>query len=188
MPWWEIGAAANALVAVAYLAISGAIAVSIRRGAQWRSNPLAVATAAIFLTCALHHGAHAVHLLWESGPGDHGMRGVYDDPWLSGLDVVTAVVGVWYWSLRGRLPALVRGAALFDDLEMRRRQALELHDGVVQGLATAKLALELEQFDLAAAELERTLETSKSIITGLLVDGRDLGEPGSVRRGRSAPS
>jgi two-component system cell cycle sensor histidine kinase/response regulator CckA len=35
-------------------------------------------------------------------------------------DALTAGVGVWYWSLRGRFPALVRGAALFEDLELRK--------------------------------------------------------------------
>jgi len=188
MHWWPVGAAANVIVAVAYFSIAATIGNSLRRGSQWRTNRLAVATAAIFLSCGVHHGAHAVHLLWPASAHDHsgGMRAIYDSALLSGWDVLTAAVGLWYWSLRSRFPALVRGASLFEDLHMRRQQAMELHDGVVQGLATAKLALELGHLDEAATQLERTLEISKGIITSLLLEDPDVGVPGSVRRRRPA--
>jgi hypothetical protein len=63
---WNLALLVNVVIAVAYLAISIVIARGIHAGGQWRSNPLAVATALIFLTCAIGHAAHAEHLLLPS--------------------------------------------------------------------------------------------------------------------------
>jgi len=60
---WQLDIAANLVVAVAYVAIAGAILVPLVREGQLRSNRLGAATAAIFLTCAVHHGSHAAHLV-----------------------------------------------------------------------------------------------------------------------------
>ncbi|MBA3842496.1 MAG: hypothetical protein H0X39_07735 [Actinobacteria bacterium] len=46
----------------------------------------------------------------------------------------------------------------------RQRDALELHDGVVQGLAVAHLALQLDHADDSRAELEKTLAQAKAIV------------------------
>ena len=63
---WQIGLVADSAAAIAYLAIAGAIALPLARSGQLRTNPLAAATSAIFLTCAVHHGAHSVQLLLPS--------------------------------------------------------------------------------------------------------------------------
>lgn len=191
MDWWVVGATMNAVILAAYLAISLTIARGLLRSGQWRSNPLAVATAAIFFTCAVHHGSHTVHMVL---PGfgveeDHGkaMREAFNEWHASGWDVITAAVGVWYWTLRGRFPALVRGSAIFEDFRERRRQALDIHDNIVQGLATAKLSLELGRHEDALAAVEHTLGAARTIITDLLGEegsGIELG-PGDLRR-RSA--
>ena len=62
--WWHIGAAANIVITVAYLAIAFRIIRRLRvEGGRMRDNPLAMATAGIFLTCAVHHGGHPLHQL-----------------------------------------------------------------------------------------------------------------------------
>ena len=48
------------------------------------------------------------------------------------------------------------------------RHALELNDDVVQGLALAKMALELDQLEEAVRAIETTLTASKRIVTELL--------------------
>ncbi len=58
---WQIRATANGIVAVSYLAIAWAIIAPLIRTDQVRQNRLGVATSAIFLTCAVHHGGHALH-------------------------------------------------------------------------------------------------------------------------------
>ena len=55
---WQIGTAANGVIALAYFLIALAIVVPLARSNQLRTNPLGAATAAIFLTCAVHHGSH----------------------------------------------------------------------------------------------------------------------------------
>jgi AmiR/NasT family two-component response regulator len=47
----------------------------------------------------------------------------------------------------------------------RQRQALELHDGVVQGLVTAQLAHDLGREDESRAALLATLERAKTIVS-----------------------
>ena len=171
MEWWMIGLAANVVVAAAYLAIPGTIGRSLIRRGEWRANPLAVATTAIFFSCSLGHGAHAAHLLLPSfglelreglamREAMHHWHGV-------AFDILTAGVGVYYWTLRSRFPALVRGGAIFEDLRARRMQALVIHDNVVQGLATAKLSLELGETETGMAALEETLEAARRIMSEL---------------------
>ena len=82
---WQIGMVCNAVIAVAYLLISLAIVVPLARSNQLRTNPLGAATAAIFFTCAVHHGSHAVHMLLPS-------LGVDDDQGL-------AMRAAWGWPL-----------------------------------------------------------------------------------------
>lgn len=175
MTSWEIGVAANALVAVAYLGITGAIAVPLARHGQLRTNPLGAATAAIFFTCAVHHGSHSVHMLLpliDSGERSGlAMRASYD-PFMAVWDVVTASVGVYYWTLRRTYSPLMRGAQLFEDMRSREQQALELNDGVLQGLVVAKMALELGAAEQSIAALNGAIASASALITDLMGSGR----------------
>ena len=54
---------ANLVIAAAYLGITFAILRPLFATDQWRTNRLGTATTAIFFTCAVHHGAHAIHML-----------------------------------------------------------------------------------------------------------------------------
>ena len=51
---------------------------------------------------------------------------------------------------------------------LSQRQALELNDAIVQGLAVAKYALELELDDRAEEALAETLRKARGIVSGLL--------------------
>ncbi|HVF11566.1 MAG TPA: PAS domain S-box protein [Actinomycetota bacterium] len=66
--------------------------------------------------------------------------------------------------------------AELEQAALRRKQALELNDTIVQGLAAANLALGLDDAPRASALVKRTLATSQRIVSGLLSDadtGRD---------------
>ena len=189
MAWWQVGAAVNLVILVAYLFIATTIARGlIKSGQRVADNPLGWATAAIFFTCAVHHGSHPVHqLLPYIGLEEHvgiAMRQAFNDWHVSGWDILTASAAVWYLSLRSRFPALVRGAALFEDIKVRQRQALEIHDDIVQGLATAKLSFEMGEGDRGLRAVEETLAASRRIITGLLGEERTeiAFAPGDFRR------
>jgi len=188
---WKIAAVANGVVAVAYLLIAWAIAAPLVRTQQLRSNKLGAATAAIFFTCAVHHGGHSVHMLLPALgiEEEHGeaMRAAWD--WHNAAwDVLTACVGVYYWTLRRQYGSLMRGAALFNDLKERERQALQLHDEVVQGLVVAKMALDLDQKDQSQEALTATLASASQIISDLI--GRSTEDlrmgPGDLVRERPA--
>jgi signal transduction histidine kinase len=188
---WQIGAAANAIVAIAYLAIAWAIIVPLVRSEQVRQNKLGVATSAIFLTCAVHHGGHALHMALPAfGLEDQAGRAMREAwEWhVTAWDIVTASVGVYYWSLRSSYGPLMKGAALFEDLKEKQRQALEINDEIVQGLVTAKLALELHDDDRSQRALEHSLTAARQIISDLLGEaGTDtrLG-PGDLVRSKPA--
>ena len=66
---------------------------------------------------------------------------------------------------------------------IRRDQALELNDNIVQGLAVAKMALEGGFDEKAKETLESTLEKARAIVTDLLQDFGDSGEFPLVRQG-----
>jgi signal transduction histidine kinase len=173
---WKIAAIANGVVAVAYLLIAWAIAAPLVRTQQLRSNKLGTATAAIFFTCAVHHGSHSVHMLLPAFgiEEEHGlnMRAAWD--WHNAAwDVLTACVGVYYWTLRRQYGSLMRGAALFNDLKERERQALQLHDEVVQGLVVAQMALDLDQRDQSREALAATLASASQIINDLIGKSHD---------------
>jgi PAS domain S-box-containing protein len=64
----------------------------------------------------------------------------------------------------------------------RRKQALELNDVVVQGLAAAKLAFESGQEKTGLESVTATLERARAIVTRLLDDYKDEGsiQPGDL--------
>ncbi len=188
MDAWAIGAAANGVIMAAYLAIAYNIFSGIADAGQWRENPLAVATGAIFLTCGVGHGFHLAHMLLPYAGidevGGFAARTEYNEWHLWLWDALTAGVAIWYFTLRSRFPALVQGAALFEDMRQRQRQALEIHDTVVQGLAKTKLSLDLGRTEEGEREVEETLAASRRIISDLLGEPdseTELG-PGDLRR------
>jgi len=171
MTSWQVGLVCNAAIMVAYLGISLAIVVPLARSHQLRTNPLGAATAAIFLTCAVHHGAHSVHMLLPSlgfdDPQGLAMRTAWGWP-LASWDIIGAVVAVYYWTLRRNYGSLMQGAQLFQDLRQREQQALELNDTVLQGLVVAKMALDLDQPAKANIALTSSISSASRIITELL--------------------
>lgn len=183
-----LAAAANVVLVLIYGAIAWTIIAGIAQGKQWSSNPIAVATGFIFVTCTLGHGFHLLHavlpfvgLEMEAGMAT---RATFADWRLWVWDGFTAMVAVWYWSLRHRLAIIYGGAALCEDLEARQRQAAELHEGVVAGLHRAKACLDAGRREEGARELDETLAASRRIISGLLgeEEERVALRPGDLRR------
>lgn len=190
--WWIVGMLATGIAATAYLALGYVILKGVWTSGQMRTNPLALATGLIFVSCGIGHGAHAWHAIlpFIGMEVELGMatREIQRDWHMWVFDGFTAAVAIWYWTLRTRFPALLRGTAMFEDMRVRQRQALEIHDNVVQGLATAKLNLELGDEETGMKEIEATLAASRSIITDLLGEaGNEQAlKPGEYRRGVAA--
>jgi hypothetical protein len=168
---WQIITAANLVIAGAYFSISYIIASGLIRTGQVSTNRLGLATALIFFTCGVHHGSHAVHMLLPSfGIDDaqaYDLRNSWH--WQSAVwDIATAMVGVYYLSLRGSYSSVLRGAQMFEDLKVRERQALEINDSIVQGLTVAKYQLDRGADSKSREAIEDTLRKARGLISELL--------------------
>ena len=189
---WQLDMTANLMVALAYLAIAGAILIPLVREGHLRANRLGAATAAIFLTSAVHHGSHAVQMVLPVfGIEMHqglALRTAFSG-WHTVIgDVVSAWVGIYYWTMRRTYGSLMRGATLFEDMNERQRQALEINDNIVQGLFVAQTALALDEREMSQEALRSTLDSARQIISDLLGDSGtelELG-PGQLVRGKPA--
>jgi hypothetical protein len=60
----------------------------------------------------------------------------------------------------------------------REREALDIHDNIVQGIAEAQLAFDVGRPEQARAVLERTLAQARRIVTDLMGEP----DPGDLRR------
>ena len=97
---WQVGLVCNAVISVTYFLIVLAIVVPLVRSHQLRSNPLGAATAAIFFTCAVHHGAHTVHMLMPA----FGVDEVQGMAMRAGLGLATGDLGPGRRGRRRLLP------------------------------------------------------------------------------------
>ncbi|MBV8385607.1 MAG: PAS domain S-box protein [Acidimicrobiia bacterium] len=75
--------------------------------------------------------------------------------------------------------------AQLETLALRQRHALEVNDDIIQGLAVADLALNLEAYDKAREAVATTLAAARQFVTDLLGDAAGDISPGDLRR-RSA--
>jgi signal transduction histidine kinase len=91
----------------------------------------------------------------------------------------------WWASALGPLSAGRRRQA---ELEQRHQRALEIHDGIVQGLVTAKLALELGETERGLQVLEETLDAARQLVGDLVTgpDGTIDLRAGDLRRSAAA--
>ncbi|HET9690120.1 MAG TPA: hypothetical protein VFP61_03135 [Acidimicrobiales bacterium] len=190
---WQLGAAANAVTAVAYFLICWTIASALVRAHQFRSNRLGAATAMIFFSCGVHHGDHVVHVLLPTFGvtvrSAIAMRVAFDWPMVS-WDIVTAAVGVYYWTQRRSYGRLLEGGTMFVDHQRRQREALEINDGIVQSIVAAQLATRMGHADEAGAALDDALATARGVVMRLLGEAGVRGAPeaGDFVRSAATPS
>lgn len=124
---WQLAGMSNLLIAVCYVMISSLIFAGLARTRQLTGNPLAVATGTIFLSCAIHHAHHGLHLLVPFGTTPAQERAVRDvfGEWHSvAVDAVGLVVAVVYLGLRRSYGTLLNTPSMFDDavrVETERR-------------------------------------------------------------------
>lgn len=65
--------------------------------------------------------------------------------------------------------------------DAQRKQALDLNDAVVQGLVSAKMAIELKDFELGLENVTKTLTSAQDIVTRLLKGSGGI-NPGDLVR------
>lgn len=123
LTWGALEATANSAISIAYFCIAALIIIPLARLRQLRANKLGTATAAIFLSCAVGHGMHAVHTtaphIGQMPTGQH--LGNMATWWTASWHVTTAVVAVYYLTLRRFYGRLLSPAPMYDDLAERQR-------------------------------------------------------------------
>jgi two-component system cell cycle sensor histidine kinase/response regulator CckA len=155
----------NLVIMVAYAAIMVAIVVPVTRAGQLRTNRLATATALIFFSCAVGHGLHTVmayHTLTQV-PETHPMHpGAARWLWTSSVwDVLTAAVGVYYWTLRRAYGVLLgKGAIYVDPWGQRRLEEADARERAARDVAEAH-----------RATLATVVEHTDDAVIGLTPDG-----------------
>jgi len=115
----------NVVISVAYAAVMVAIVVPVVRARQLGTNRLATATALIFFSCSVGHGFHALAAAQVlAGAGPMGAMPMASAGWAwpsSVWDLLTATVGVYYWTLRRGYGALRGNGALYVDPGQQHR-------------------------------------------------------------------
>ncbi len=191
MSTWQVVTIANLSVGLAYAAISYLVLRGLLKTRQLASNRLGLATGLIFLTCAVHHGSHAVHMLLPTfGIADAAALSMRESwHWqTAGWDIFSAAVATFYLSLRGQYAGLLANAGMFEDMRARQRQALEINDNIVQGLARVKWALEGHRPDEARAAADETLAEAQKMVTDLLMSDSPDGALQAGRLRRDVPA
>lgn len=163
---WQVGIAANAVIALAYYGISATILIGLWRAGQLRSNALATLTGLIFFSCAAGHATHLEHMLF--GAEVEAARTAFDAH-MAWVDTVTAAIGIAYWRGRTRFGALLK-PVMFADRAARDQQATQLQAAVLQELATADLALDSGDAVAARAAVERAAAATRHVLDGLHAD------------------
>ena len=156
---------------------------------------------------------HALELITEIVRGAFcpviALLETYDAPWVdlaAERGVYAYIVDTRPEELQSAIDITLRRFAEFQDVQgaferrnaeivreseltlARRRHVLELHDGVVQELAVAHLALELDRRDESREALLGALENARAIVSRSLDDLRSEGIPLDHLVGDAAPS
>jgi len=141
------------------------VAGQIKRREKTRHIPI------IFLT-AVNQEPSDIFQGYEAGAVDYLTKPV--EPWL-----VRAKVGAFVdiWLEHKRMEDLRSDLAM---AEQRQAQALQINEGIVQGIAVAKMALELGDQERALDTLDRTLTAAKRVISHLLLDSVDEIHPSDL--------
>jgi integral membrane sensor domain MASE1 len=156
-----------------------------------RSEPLAYVVFPLLIWAALRLGPHgaatanlivAVIAVAYTANGHGGfVEGTRDDSLLLSQTFmgVAAVTSLLLAAI-----AAERQRAVAEGIAMRRREALEINDNIVQGLTVAHYASQSGQHDLAGDALETTLADARKMIGELVADlpPDTLARPGALRR------
>jgi integral membrane sensor domain MASE1 len=156
---------------VPYLVFPFLIWAALRLGPHWTATALVVVAGTAIAFTANHRGP------FVSGTADDSLLLAQA---FMGVAAVTALLLAAISSERSRAEA--------DNAAVRSREALEINDNIVQGLAVAQYAVKAGRADLAEQAIENTLTDARAMIGELLRDlpPDSLSEPGALRRRTAA--
>jgi two-component system, cell cycle sensor histidine kinase and response regulator CckA len=142
----------NLVIMTVYLAIMVAIVVPVVRAGQHWSNKLATTTAMIFFSCAVGHGLHAA-MSWRALSLSHQHASPFWG-WATALwDILTATIGVYYWTLRRGYGVLLGKGVMYvapglqhrlDEADARERAARDTLAAVAEHTDAAIAGVSLD--------------------------------------------
>ncbi|MGB1586174.1 MAG: hypothetical protein ACPHID_03915 [Thermoplasmatota archaeon] len=177
---WQWSLLANAVLFVGYAWLATDIGLGLQKGRQWRSNPMGVATFAIFSSCAIGHGIHAEHLAFALGPEADSGRIAHALPVVWLWHGATAIIVVWYLLQRKRLRLLHSGKELTADLDREREEARNIQATLSTSLKEAQHALNSGRPQEANRILASAIEEAGGVAASWADQGRV--RPGAYRR------
>ncbi|WP_433360439.1 ATP-binding protein [Actinoplanes sp. CA-142083] len=134
----------NLVIMVAYAAIMAGIVVPVHRAGQLRTNKLAVATALIFFSCAVGHGLHAVATYRSIVAADGSITHLHGVGWSwpsAVWDLITATIGVYYWTLRRGYGVLLGPGSIYQSPgEKHRLEEADARERAARDVAEAQRA------------------------------------------------
>jgi two-component system sensor histidine kinase/response regulator len=167
-----VGFVGNLVIALVYAAITLAILRPVVRSGQVWTNRLATMTGLIFFSCAVGHALHAAAAAEISVDAAHGHPAATTwSLWPSALwDSLTAVIGVYYWTLRRSYGVLLgRGALFVDPGEQQRLTEITLREELITSRADAAA-----ERDAQTAMLRAVIDSSQSLVYVKDLQGRYL--------------
>lgn len=197
---WIVASIASGVMSLTFFAIAAYLWKAIYDGGQLTANPLLTGMALIFTTCGIGHGLHFEHTmlpyyapalgLWDASHAaafGTWAQTAMADPVLVSVDVVTAGLGIWYFTTRRRQAELFEGAELSEDVKERELEASRMHDSIVQSTAEALLLLQMDREEDAAEAIESSIEDAKQIVDTFLEEGHavEIG-PGDLKQTETA--
>lgn len=87
------------------------------------------------------------------------------------FSIIASGLSIIFWKINDRNSANKQQLAVaLAESSLKQRQALDIHDNIVQGLSVAKYSLDMQEYDEASRALNSTLESAKKLIGSLSVD------------------
>ncbi|MFK5583477.1 MULTISPECIES: hypothetical protein [unclassified Serinicoccus] len=92
--------------------------------------------------------------------------------WLAWLSqtVPVVMVGALLGDASERLARAEESRSRLEGRELRHRQAVEINDNLIQGMAAAKWSMEAGRVDAALVALEETLDRGQRLVSQLITD------------------
>lgn len=170
--WFTVGA--HAVLTIGYAWIASILFWGNTSARQWRANPIATATFTIFLSCGIGHGLHVFHAfesqLGLASSSTTASQIAMGDPLLLVWSGATALVAVWYLTMRGRLGIVTFGAPLCEDMEAREQRAQKMRIPIQDAIIRAETRLALGDREGAMAALDEAMAISRDVVTELIGD------------------
>lgn len=173
-PWFRQRPQAALTVATGLFGVIGGASVIFVRDRNLLAMALVLPVSLLAVTFGRRGGigagavAVSLYAMWSTHPGHFGLGAA---SWTGAVSLV--LVGVLLGEAVEDLAASEQRRQHAEDIARRHREATEINDMIVQGVAVAKWALEAGRAQRALEILDETVGEGQRLVSALLDDRRD---------------